>query len=67
MVNGAIYVIASDDFFVNRPSCYVIHQQELQWAEYVVPRVARTYHIVLLCEAPDYIGPHQINHALNFN
>jgi len=29
-VNGAIYLIASYDIFVNRPSCYVINQQQLQ-------------------------------------
>jgi len=42
VANGAIYLIASYNFFVNRPSCYAINQQQLQWAEYVVPRVAST-------------------------
>jgi len=35
VVNGAIYLIASYDCFVNRPSCCVINQQ-LQWPAYVV-------------------------------
>jgi len=34
-----IYFIAGYNFFVNRPSCYVIHQQQFQWEAYVVPRV----------------------------
>jgi len=36
MVNGAIYLIASNDFFVNRPTWSVMIQQ--------VQRVASTYH-----------------------
>jgi len=30
-------------FFVNTPSCYIINQQQLQWATHVVPWVAGTY------------------------
>jgi len=46
VVNGAIYLIGSYDFFVNRPSCYV-NQQQLQEQ---CPRVATTYHrSVLFC------------------
>jgi len=30
VVNGAIYLIASWDCFLNTPSCYVINQQQLQ-------------------------------------
>jgi len=56
MINGAIYSIASYNFFVNSPLCYVINQQQLQWAAHVVPWVASTYlnveaHIVLFREA----------------
>jgi len=36
MVNGAIYLIASYDFFVDRPSCYIINQQQLKWTRYMV-------------------------------
>ena len=36
VVNDATYLIASYDFFVNRPSCCIINQQQLQWAAYVV-------------------------------
>jgi len=45
VVNHAIYLIASYDFVLNRLSCYIINQQQLQWTVYVVPRVATTYHI----------------------
>jgi len=43
VVNRAIYSVASYDFFVARPSCYIINQQ-LQWAAYVVLKVGSTYH-----------------------
>jgi len=46
VVNGVIYLTASYNFFVNRPLCYVINQQPLQWAVYVVPRIT-TDHITL--------------------
>jgi len=36
VVNGVIHLIASYDFFVNRLSCCIIIQQQLQWAAYVV-------------------------------
>ena len=56
MIYDAIYLIASYDSFVNRPSCCVINQQQLQWAAYVVPRVDSTYHISYYSTgAPDYI------------
>jgi len=29
VVNGPIYLIASYDFFANRPSCYPINQHQL--------------------------------------
>jgi len=32
VVSGAICLIATYDFFLNRPSCYAINQQQLQWA-----------------------------------
>jgi len=44
VVNGAIYLIGRYNFIVYRPSCYVINQQQLQCAAYMVPRVASTYH-----------------------
>jgi len=56
VVNGAIYLISSYDFFVNRPSCFARNQQQLQWATFEsslhVPQ------IILLCVAPDYIAAH---------
>ena len=38
VASGVIYLIASYDFFVNTPSplCYIINQQQLQFAAYVV-------------------------------
>jgi len=41
VVNGAIYLIASYDLFVNRPS-HALNQQQLQCSVYVVPKVANT-------------------------
>jgi len=32
-----------NDFFVNRPSYYMINQQSFQWAAHMVPWVASTY------------------------
>jgi len=32
LVNGAIYLIATYNCLVNKPSCYVINQQKLQLA-----------------------------------
>jgi len=44
----------------------VINQQQSYWAAYVAPWVAIAHTTVLLCEAPDYIGAHQIKHVHNF-
>jgi len=30
VANDAVYLIASYDFFVNGPACYVMNQQQLQ-------------------------------------
>jgi len=69
VVNGAIYLIASYDFIVNRTSSYyAINQQQLQWVAYVVPRVASTYSTTdrITLQSPEYIGAHRIKHAHNF-
>jgi len=42
--NSAVCLIAWYDFSVNRPSYYIINHQQLQWAAYLVLRVASTYH-----------------------
>ena len=52
---GAIYLIASYDFFINRLSCYAINQQQLQ-----VAKLAHT------TEAPDCVGAHRIKRTHNF-
>jgi len=61
----------SQQFFVNRASCYVLNQQQLQWAVHVVLWVVSKYfnveaQIILLHEAPDYIGVQRIEHAYSF-
>jgi len=43
VVNGAVYIISSWNYFVNRALSYVTNQRQLQWAAYVVPRVTSTY------------------------
>jgi len=40
---GAIYLIASYNYFVNRPLCYEINQQQLQWTAQVVSWVPSLY------------------------
>jgi len=50
------YSIASYEFFCNTPPCYIINQQQWQWAAHLVLSVANTYlnveaEIVLLREA----------------
>ena len=62
------FACIENHIFVNRPSCYVISQQQLQWAAHVVPWLASTQrvnvegeaHIVLLCKAPDNTDAHWI-------
>jgi len=40
VVNSAIYLIASYDFFVNRSSCCVTNQQQLQHSRYITSLAA---------------------------
>ena len=44
MVSCGIYLIVRHHFIVNRLSCCIINQQQLQWAVYMVLRVASTYY-----------------------
>jgi len=64
-------VIASYDFFCKQ-TIVLFNKQQLQWATYVVPRWASTYHRSYYSmtygvrEDLDYTGAHRIKHMHNF-